>query len=934
MKNKRYWAVFFLAIFMAVLSGCGRRQDNETNAPESNAHTTPALGLAQGGHTLTISTPIMSEPRLRQAGDMLQSHLLNQGITLDIAFEYYTFDEADSHYARMLSQLAAGAGPDIMMWGMSLPPVYRFVEGGYLADMYAIIDGSDTASLGDFFTNALTPFEVGGQLLVMPTQFSFSYVGINENVPPEFARQFADLTYATPSALMTLYTDLVAQHPDWGQYAFIYGADSYMFFLPELRQGTDFASRQVDVGHMAPLLTQLRDTFADNHRFDTGFDHFTDEFMATLQERYVFAVVNDPFDAMFDFQPLYFAEFVPIANERGQLVQRGFTGANISVTTQADPALAWALIEALLALDGSDENRFTAAAPITRGYFDQAVETGLLSQINHGQRRQPIGSLALAVENALARLYAYSQMPTAAPMDFLLPFSVGGQAFVEFLEGEDTAEAAILHIEAEVMAWLAADRDAVEAYVAAPTDTASLDLPVRTLTFHGSSTQVAVAQQAADAMNASWRAQGIPYVFELAPDSFPENVWNADEFEARFTRLSTQLMAGQGPDIFVYDRAYDIHALARSGFLMDFYTLMDNSPHTSRDDFFNRPLEAFEMYGGLYMFPTNFGFQYVAINTTLPQSIIDAYAAHEFITLAQMMEIYVQLLDNYPDEFGHMQFGLANSLGGNLGGLNVMASAMGSFIDFDARTSDLTNPNFISFLHDYLRVSEDQPHMMIAFGGFINPSSQREYIDSHAFIIHNWGGASGSDAHNFFTPYEPLFYYPRLLTSSDSSLILGTPLRGPIWSALGVTAAGDYELAWEFIQYLIHAQAQPQGRAAGQWGNSFGPHYFGAPILRSLFEDHTRRAFDLYLSSNFTNRANHQTRSEYVGLDSPAEEALQIAAAMTRLQAYNEMPMAMISPMIPTALFEDNMDLLVRGVITPLEFAQRVQNTVALWLIE
>jgi len=60
----------------------------------------------------------------------------------------------------------------------------------------------------------------------------------------------------------------------------------------------------------------------------------------------------------------------------------------------------------------------------------------------------------------------------------------------------------------------------------------------------------------------------------------------------------------------------------------------------------------------------------------------------------------------------------------------------------------------------------------------------------------------------------------------------------------------------------------------------------------------------------------------------------QFKAAIDRISAYNEQPMGMLWPMIPTHLIENPLDQFLRGLISAENAAHRMQNAVFLWMIE
>jgi len=900
------------------LSACGRnRDDRENNGEHHDVTTNGGVFASHTNQTLRISAHAMHEPLLERAAEAMG---------VNIVIYDYRVGEEGNHYDRMLSHLAAGTGPDLFIWGWLNPFFYRFVEENHLSDMYTVIDPTV------LFMNAVTPFEIEGQLLMIPTRFGFEYVGINENAPDSIIQRFASQNFATSSLLMELHNDLLSQYPHWGEYAFVFGKDGYSFLRQELHQRVNFANQEADLSGLALMLGNLRTTFIDNNRFGTELINSTDEFMETLQARYVFHVASyPPHDALFDFANSFFAHYIPLTDESGRLIQRGWAGMNVSITNNEDSALAWAFIQEFMSQEANQQHR-TTDIPILRQYSTTVVEAGFRNSFNLHQVRAIAGNREIAIQSATTTLLELSEMPMTHPVDFFLP-SLTSRIFDEFLQSETTSDEAIIQMESEILAWMGTEREIIP-IEEEPEDNSHL--PPRTLTFQGSRPQILVAQQAAEAMNLSWRRRGEPYRFELViVNGFNNNDWRSGP--DRYIQLATQLMAGMGPDIFVVEPShFYVHALARSGLLMDFNSLFDNSSHTRREDLFTRPLEAFEMYGGLYTLPLNLSFNYVTINANLPQSIVDMYVQMEVMTLTAMMEIYIALVTNYADEFGHMLFGQSNTLGHIM---YVVSHVMSKYIDFDARSSDLMNPGFISFLDDFSYISQrlGQSSMFIDnFGSFSRELMfVRRWDRSLLFFIADGVGNFTNLSGMYFTHVDPIFTHPRLLTDNNGRILLdvpyGTTAFGPAaWPLVSIPATGEYELAWEFIQYLIRAFMIPEGRARGTWGELYGYHQLGSPIRRDLFEYHTRRSIDMYLDTESRYR-------NYVGLTDPVEREQQTMLAIQRMAEYNEMPMAIIHPMLPRSIFGTEREHLLAfrdGLISSLEFAQIMQNTVSLWLLE
>jgi len=167
-------------------------------------------------------------------------------------------------------------------------------------------------------------------------------------------------------------------------------------------------------------------------------------------------------------------------------------------------------------------------------------------------------------------------------------------------------------------------------------------------------------------------------------------------------RLRVMLMAGDAYDMFVLDN-HPLFDLSRMGFLADFNVLIDEDPYVSRDDFFTEALRAWEIDGRLYAFPMNFGFNYVFVNTGLPESIIGRFTQHNSITITELMEIYSSLMVDYPLEFDHLSF----SSGSGLPGVSprwILHSQLGNFIDFDNMIANFTDGRFIELMESYVPI--------------------------------------------------------------------------------------------------------------------------------------------------------------------------------------------------------------------------------------
>ena len=154
-----------------------------------------------------------------------------------------------------------------------------------------------------------------------------------------------------------------------------------------------------------------------------------------------------------------------------------------------------------------------------------------------------------------------------------------------------------------------------------------------------------VLRLAENSMAAEWAADGRDFRLELVS-------YSPLDREAQLTSLQVQLMAGQGPDLLFWDGT-PVWIHQASGFFADINELMERNPNTNRDDFYSHVLDAWEFDGGLYIFPLSFEFDAVGISYNLPQSIIDRFYGHSNISIHEMLQMYLYLLNEYP-EYSHM----------------------------------------------------------------------------------------------------------------------------------------------------------------------------------------------------------------------------------------------------------------------------------------
>jgi hypothetical protein len=448
-----------------------------------------------------------------------------------------------------------------------------------------------------------------------------------------------------------------------------------------------------------------------------------------------------------------------------------------------------------------------------------------------------------------------------------------------------------------------------------------------TLTILAPTLYTAVIGEAERRMVQSFSENGIDFSIELTD-------YGQDESDGHRTRLQTLLMAGHGYDVIFWDR-HNVRNYAASGFLTDIYTLIDNHPTTTRDDFFTNVLEAYEIDGGLFSFPITFGFEYVGINASLPQSILERFVGRDSITVHEILRMYSDLRQNYFEEFGHYVFTIPSTHGGFF---DLASIPIADYIDFENNTANLNQESFVTFLE----------HFYEAFRGYSIFDSRgwfghephydwlMELAEDHAFI----GVNSNRDTLlAVMEQIEPLFLNFIPIANDNGELLinprllLGHPnFGGAFGSTLAKVmfpAAGNGQLAWEFVQYLIPAMLNHFSPRPGTPAfRSFGVDSLVSPINKADFDSHINRALTGALG-------RPHDLVPFVGIHDGGVRRDAIRNATAVLAEINERPVAIMEGHnIPVGILTDTLNSLLLGTSTPQATAQELHNRISLWLIE
>ncbi|MCL2189112.1 MAG: hypothetical protein FWC16_09360 [Defluviitaleaceae bacterium] len=883
----KYICLSLLIVLLVFLSSCGRGGSEHSN----DATYSGLYIFAPGG---------MSElaANIRNASDIIYQ---TSGIQVNATM--FSQDERDEYMSRALSHLASGLGPDILIID-GMTNIFEFIDNGFVIDINRIIPDRTM-----FFENVLAGHEIDGRLYNFPLSFSYNMVGINASLPQSFISRFSAMETASLLDLTILYSELTASYPEYEAYNILH---SIWFELP-LNNAVNLYEREVNFPNQtANLLNNMRRYIrADN----TGIGVTPTVDVYNMQT--VFHIPRGHFavpEAFFTFSEPLFKYYIPFVDNNGAMINRSF-GYSILVSANANSKLAWEFILTLLeATATSVHGGRDGNIHIMQEHAPNYVLRGVNRDLMHIDLRPTLLGINDEASNAATRLIENAHRPIIRPIDMnIIPFDIIQPRFNEFVRNNDDAQITLQEMEMLLTDWLNQSRTIIP-YV--PADVSHL--PVRRLSIHANDLHSAMFQQAADAMNESWQARGIPYIFEVEINGYDWTDWEGAE--ARGVRLQASLMAGQGPDLFIADTELNLRSFARNGFLANFYTLIDNCTGKNRSDFFENVLQGFEFESGLYIFPTSFSFFQVGINAHLPPTHLNRFTENNTITMNDMVEIYFNAISD--ERFSHLSMGVTSGWAHVRGMLRALSS---DFICFASNTSELNSPLFASQLEMMRRLFQEPMWITIHYP--LGLEASRIMADTQIFEMSNIRRIGTSAffprSTNYFINYRPL-------VNQEGQLIINPNESCAVWALLAINANGETELAWEFITYLLREYPYARGRArTGEFGHlaAWAEGSIATPILRA--------------NANMPRSAFEQvTGAGYVawGWDLGDARDDYINEAMSRLADMNEMPVHLIHPMIPTNVLTGadniNLDNFMFGIITAEEFAQMMHNSVSLWMME
>ena len=195
-----------------------------------------------------------------------------------------------------------------------------------------------------------------------------------------------------------------------------------------------------------------------------------------------------------------------------------------------------------------------------------------------------------------------------------------------------------------------------------------------------------------------------------------------DDYSAGVTKLNTEIISGNVPDLFVADEL-PIEQYGAKGLLCDLYEFIDSDEELSRDDFFENILTAMESDGKLYSIAPTFGIVSLVGNADVVGEEM-GWTLQELMDVSKAHPEAQYLLDPYTTKSAMLQ--------------TMLALNLGEYVDWATGECSFNSQDFIDvlnfsrlfpeeFTYDELGTS---PYQMLADGRqLLMPMEIRDFTD-------------------------------------------------------------------------------------------------------------------------------------------------------------------------------------------------------------
>ena len=363
-------------------------------------------------------------------------------------------------------------------------------------------------------------------------------------------------------------------------------------------------------------------------------------------------------------------------------------------------------------------------------------------------------------------------------------------------------------------------------------------------------------------------------------------------------QVSAELLAGTADDII--DAAlFPFFNFADRGFLVDIYQLMRNDPDFNKDDYFMNVFYGMKYNGGLYAFPTEFGYDVVGVNNMFSDELVEMFRQYDTISYRQLLDLFLGL----PDNGGHF-------LGFNMDVLNIADANFIDFIDLENNTANFDSDEFIGLIEDAKAATNPQKAMdgelgLRLCGGVIPKARLVEHSYNYLFFL------AGSHSLQVFFPHlrEEVFTHFIPLTTSNGEIMTHSNHQFLINAA-----SENIDLAWEFLKFLTTDEVLNSNIS----GN--------IPVKREMVR--------VSIPPKVENAFNFIATFETAPSESVADISEYVIAILDR---YNEMPMRDSQNIHDRRLLGILTEIIIEfyhDFLTAEQAATELQNRISVFLME
>lgn len=440
---------------------------------------------------------------LAQAAEAMNQEWASRGkpYNFDIyitTYRLYPRYESNAELIRLSTLLMAGQGYDMFLVNFYTEPwpLWAWAQSGLLTDIWTLMDACQNTGRSHFYENVLESFTHNGGLWAFPIGFSFEYVGINANLPQRFIDRFASYSTISLGQMMAVYEDLMTYYGDeFNHLSLSSGANTGLAAEAVIRSITsfiDFGNRtsNLDSDGFIEFMRLVGQSYTamTRHPMAEIYMKLDSPYRVSDKSRYfVFSAYSwslNPARALLPLNEYYFIHKIPLTDEVGRLRishRGGSQWGAWSFPAAGDSELAWEFTQHLTyamvnpvgialrhpyfhvieSLAGGNR----AVTPINRSMLENQTYQWIIAATEWDQLAfgraifaphlyTPEGR-ARELENVLARLSVYNEMPISLPP--LIPHGLR-QGIIDTVEqlihGIITPETAAQHIHNRVFLWL------------------------------------------------------------------------------------------------------------------------------------------------------------------------------------------------------------------------------------------------------------------------------------------------------------------------------------------------------------------------------------------------------------------------------------------------------------------------------------------------